>query len=874
MTTDDAEKAALKARIAELERENAKLHRIRQALIERVESSSTVRTAPYAAFEHSVVLAEQVRERTEALNAALAELKRSNLALKQANQEAATAHQRLIDAIESISDAFVLFDADRRIVLFNSRFRDYWQGTGTRIERGITIHDVRRLALERGVIAEEHPGQGDEATLYRLSDGRWVQMSERHTGDGGLVILYTDITDLKASETARREQALAQKSRLLQSTVDNLSQGVALVNPEGELEIWNDRFVELTGLQPVNTVPFEELMQSSEVRLLTPETLGEQGAPMLETEQHLADGRVLEIRTHPMPSGGFVNTYTDITERYRYAETLRENENWLRLITDHVPALIAYVGDDGCFQFTNQVYDDWYGWPRGSLIGRSILQVHGEQQYARLEPYIRQALDGQNVTFEIDEHNGAGESRHMLKSYVANRDESGQTLGFFVLIRDITERKRTALALQQAYQNLEQRVRERTSELTEVNLQLRQEIQERKSIEARLLEAKQDAEQANLSKTKFLAAVSHDLLQPLNAARLFTGAVLEQPMPERIRRLISSVSNSLQDVETLLGTLVDISRLDAGVIKPDITAFRLNDLLDTLAAEYHQMAAAAGLEFRFSGSDQVVLSDTTLLARILRNFLTNALRYTGAGGKILLGCRRKTGRVLIEVWDTGPGIPQDKLEEIFQEFRRIHNNSSQQQDKGLGLGLAIVEKIGRMLEHPIQVRSVEGRGSVFSVEVPLGRLQPHRLQAACTDPDIHARLEGARIWMIDNDPAICAGMETLLSGWGCEVVTALGLEDLQQQVSIARAGLDILIADYHLDNGATGDDLVREVLSLRTDQPPVLMITANYSNELKQEVKARGYLLMHKPVKPLKLKATLAHLLLSRRQPAWQRGGD
>ena len=862
MITDN-EKAALEARIAELERENAKLHRIKQALIERVESSSTVRTAPYAAFEHSVVLAEQVRERTEALNMALAELKRSNLALKQANQEAATAHQRLIDAIESISDAFVLFDADRRIVLFNSRFRDYWQGTGTRIEQGITIQDVRRLALERGVIAEEHVGQGDEATLYRLSDGRWVQMSERHTGDGGLVILYTDITDLKASETARREQALAQKSRLLQSTVDNLSQGVALVNPDGELEIWNDRFVELTGLQPVSSLSFERLMQCSEVRLLTPDTCDDQGVPMLETEQHLADGRVLEIRTHPMPSGGFVNTYTDITERYRYAETLRENENWLRLITDHVPALIAYVGADGCFQFTNQVYDDWYGWPRGSLIGRSIRQVHGEQQYARLEPYIRQALAGQNVTFEIDEQNGAGENRHMLKSYVANRDEAGDVLGFFVLIRDITERKRTALALQQAYQNLEQRVRERTSELTEVNLQLRQEIQERKSIEVRLLEAKQDAERANMSKTKFLAAVSHDLLQPLNAARLFTGAVLEQPMPERIRKLISSVNNSLQDVETLLGTLVDISRLDAGVIQPDITTFRLNDLLSTLAAEYHQMAAAAGLEFRFRGNDQVVISHTTLLARMLRNFLTNALRCTGEGGKILLGCRRRGDRVVIQVWDTGPGIPEDKLTEIFQEFRRI-NNSAQQQDKGLGLGLAIVDKIGRMLNHPIRVSSREGRGSVFSVEVPLGQLRPQRFQASCTDSGVHERLAGARIWMIDNDPAICAGMETLLAGWGCEVVTALGLEDLQQKVSIARAGLDILIADYHLDNGATGDDLVRRILALRQDRPPVLMITANYSNELKQEVKARGYLLMHKPVKPLKLKTTLAHLLPDR----------
>ncbi|ULG67736.1 hybrid sensor histidine kinase/response regulator [Marinobacterium sediminicola] len=853
----------LLARIAQLEQENDKLTRMKDALIERVESSSTVRTAPYAAFEHSVVLAEQVRERTEALNTALAELKRSNYALKQANQEAATAHQRLIDAIESISDAFVLFDEQRRILLFNSRFRDYWEGTGTEIERGATIQDVSRLALERGVVLEEHVGKGDEATVYRLSNGRWVQVSERHTGEGGLVILYTDITDLKASEAAQREQALAQKSRLLQSTVDNLSQGVALVNPEGCLEVWNHRFVELTHIHAAGGMPFDQLMEQSEVALLTPDVQDSSGRPLQEMEQRLSDGRVLEIRTHPMPSGGFVNTYTDITERYQYAETLRENEHWLRLITDHVPALIAYVGENGCFQFTSQVYDDWYGWPRGSLIGQSIRQVHGDQLYSRLEPYIQHALGGENTTFEIDEYNAAGEPRHMLKSYVPNLDAEGRAVGFFVLIRDITERKRTAMALQQAYQNLEQRVRERTSELTEVNQQLRQEIEERREIEARLLDAKQDAEQANLSKTKFLAAVSHDLLQPLNAARLFTGALQEQAMPERISSLVYSVSNSLQDVETLLGTLVDISKLDAGVIKPDISAFRLNELLDTLATEYTQIAAAEGLRFRFRGSDAVVVSDATLLARILRNFLTNALRYTPSGGEILLGCRRRGEKLLIEVWDTGSGIPADKLTEIFQEFRRIPN-ANHQQDKGLGLGLAIVDKISHMLEHPVRVRSQEGVGSVFSVELPIGRLNPQSFTPRFKDPGIDNQLQGARIWMVDNDAAICAGMATLLGGWGCEVITALGLEDLQQHVSIGSEALDLLIADYHLDDGATGIELVRDILQQRSDTPPVLMITANYSNELKQEVKEQGYLLMNKPIRPLKLKATLAHLLQGR----------
>ena len=171
------------------------------------------------------------------------------------------------------------------------------------------------------------------------------------------------------------------------------------------------------------------------------------------------------------------------------------------------------------------------------MLGETIGRVHGEAQFERLRPYAERALAGESVTFEIEEPNAVGENRYLLKAYVPNIGTQGKPVGFFVMIRDITERRRTAMALQQAYQNLEQRVRERTSELTDLNQQLRQEIGERKTIESRLREAKREAEQANLSKTKFLAAVSHDLLQPLNAARLFTGALLDQPMPERIGHL-------------------------------------------------------------------------------------------------------------------------------------------------------------------------------------------------------------------------------------------------------------------------------------------------------------------------------------------------
>lgn len=443
-----------------------------------------------------------------------------------------------------------------------------------------------------------------------------------------------------------------------------------------------------------------------------------------------------------------------------------------------------------------------------------------------------------------------------------NFDEQNEIVGFFVLIRDITDRRRTAEALEQAYDDLECRVKERTMALTELNSQLRQEIGERNAAEARLRDAKLEAERANLSKTKFLAAVSHDLLQPLNAARLFTSALQEQSFGPRAEDLVRSVSTSLDDVEGLLGTLVDISKLDAGVIKPDVTAFDLRDLLNNIAREFRQMAMAEGLQLDFVGSSVIVESDSQLLARILRNFLTNAIRYTGKG-RVLLGCRREADSVLLQVWDTGSGIPQDKLIEIFQEFKRVRPIGSPA-DKGLGLGLAIVDKISRILNHEVSVSSVEGMGSVFSVRVPMGKLRP-RLAASARDASalMDHDLGGSRIWVIDNDIAICQGMQVVLEGWGCQVVTAVSFADLERQMDPSTSSVDLILADYHLDNDENGVDTVAAINGRRCSPVPVVMITANYTNELKQHIRELGYVLMNKPVKPLKLRSALNHILRS-----------
>ncbi|HEN8802106.1 TPA: PAS domain-containing hybrid sensor histidine kinase/response regulator [Pseudomonas putida] len=546
-----------------------------------------------------------------------------------------------------------------------------------------------------------------------------------------------------------------------------------------------------------------------------------------------------------------------LSEARQRDETAHQHQ--IRLITDNVPALIAYLNADLVYEFTNKVYEEWYCWPRGVMLGQSLRQAHSEQHYRRLEGYVAQALAGESVTFEFAETNSNGQERYMLRSYVPNRLASGEVVGIFVLIRDITERRNTAQALHQAYQHLELRVRERTAELTTLNDQLLREIEERSRVESRLREAKREAEQANLSKTKFLAAVSHDLLQPLNAARLFTSALLERGELHNSAHLVRNVSNSLEDVENLLGTLVDISKLDAGVIKADVAPFALSELIDNLAAEYAQVARSEGLELHFVGCSAVVRSDIQLLARILRNLLSNAIRYTRSG-RVVLGCRRLRGGLRIEVWDSGIGIAEEHLEEMFQEFRR-GDVQRPDQDRGLGLGLAIVEKIAGILGHRIRVRSWLGKGSVFAVEVPLSAVAPSPQPSQATCARTLERLRGARVWVLDNDAAICAGMRTLLEGWGCQVVTALSEEDLARQVDNYHARADLLIADYHLDNDCNGIDAVARINARRAQPLPALMITANYSNELKQQIRELGHTLMHKPVRPMKLKTAMSHLL-------------
>ncbi len=293
---------------------------------------------------------------------------------------------------------------------------------------------------------------------------------------------------------------------------------------------------------------------------------------------------------------------------------------------------------------------------------------------------------GQAVNFEIEHSRDPDNVRISNKTYIPHFDEQRNVIGFFALEQDVTEQRRTARALKHAYDYMEQRVNQRTKKISEINLQLRNEIEERQLAEVKLLEAKREADQANESKSKFLAATSHDLLQPMNSARLFADALNDLSLSDEAQKLMTSLSYSLENLESLISALVDISKLEAGLIEPVLDDFEIDDLINNMAAEFAPQAKSKGLKFKVKTTQKLVHSDNYLLARILRNLLSNALRYPNEGG-ILLGVRRRKQDVQIQVIDTGIGIPPDKMTDNVRAFNRL-GAEKRRQDQRRGGGWA------------------------------------------------------------------------------------------------------------------------------------------------------------------------------------------
>ncbi|WP_430255913.1 PAS domain-containing hybrid sensor histidine kinase/response regulator [Neorhizobium sp. DAR64872/K0K18] len=425
--------------------------------------------------------------------------------------------------------------------------------------------------------------------------------------------------------------------------------------------------------------------------------------------------------------------------------------------------------------------------------------------------------------------------------------------GIVATFTDISDRVAAAKALKQANETLEQRVTERTSELTRVNHALGQ--------------ARAEAEEANIGKTRFFAAAGHDILQPLNAARLYSSALVERMTPaDRNGPLVRNIDSALESVEAILGAVLDISRLDTGAMKPQFETIVLDDLLRRIATDYEPMAREKNLTFVVMPTSLRVRSDANLLRRLVQNLVSNAIKYT-ISGKVLVGARRHGGRVSIEVHDSGIGIPAAQFETVFKEFARLDEGAKTA--TGLGLGLSIVDRISRVLDHPVQLASRPGRGTIFRVDLPLDA-SVARTAKASERPERRKRsqpLTGLRVLCIDNEPKILEGMALLITGWGCTVREAQSITALDEIIRSGEPAPDIIIADYHLDDG----DGIAAIQSLRAAYEadvPALLITADRSADVRNEAEKHGISLQHKPVRPAALRAYLTQIAGLRRLAA------
>jgi signal transduction histidine kinase/ActR/RegA family two-component response regulator len=541
-----------------------------------------------------------------------------------------------------------------------------------------------------------------------------------------------------------------------------------------------------------------------------------------------ASARLLLETARGTPGSGLQTVATLVGEA---SQALRFNQRLLEAALEHMSQGVSVVDRELRLVAWNRRYAELFGFPDSLLeVGRPVEAL---ARWAIARGFTGDAVALDRAVARRVAHMRAGtphlsERRFPDGTVVEIRGNPMPGGGFVATFTDVTAFRHAEQELTRANETLEQRVEDRTSALAQ---------------------ASSLAERANRAKTRFLAAVSHDLAQPLNAARLFTHALGQQLERSPQSDAVAQIDGALDSAEGLLAGLLDISRLDAGGMSAQVRSFRLDELLQHLAAEFRVLAGDKGLELRCVPTRAWVRSDPQLLRRVLQNFLSNAVRYT-AQGRVLIGCRRQRDALRIEVWDTGPGIADSDRGAIFEEFRRLDRGG-----QGLGLGLAIAERIARLLGHPLTLRSRLGRGTVFAVEVERGA--PVAI-AERTDAEHVPEAPRSRVLVVDNDSTVLQAMRTLLRTWRCEVFAARDAGEAA--AAFAASAPQLLLLDFHLDDGITGLAL-RDRLGAAARAIPCVIITADHDPATRAAVEAAGCLLLHKPLKPLALKSVMARVM-------------
>lgn len=541
-------------------------------------------------------------------------------------------------------------------------------------------------------------------------------------------------------------------------------------------------------------------------------------------------------------------------------EIFRFNRELLQSGVENIEQGISVVDADMRLVAWNQRYIELLDYPEGFV--QAGLPVETLLNFNISRGIIAGDANNEQMIAKRIEHMKNGDSHHFQRKMPNGivLEISGQSMpagGFVSTFSDITAHIEAEKSLKKANENLEKRVESRTQELQK---------------------AKSEAEAAYSSKSRFLAAASHDLMQPFNALSLFTSMLKNKVEGEELTALAENIDDSLNVVEALLSDLVEISRLDSSSEQIDKSHFALDDLLNPLKNEFSALSKQANIQFSYQLSQCVVHSDKRMLRRVIQNFLSNAVHYcndkqgdkAGVSNRILLGIRRTQSMIRVEVWDNGPGIALSQQKAIFREFERLEQN---REIPGLGLGLAISERIAKLLGLTISVKSQLGKGTCFSIEIPRVEASEAALLTANTankrniNSEVPSEATPAKpfnnivVLLVDNDELMLTAMTKQLIDWGCQVITAYDEVSCKQKLTAESLKPDIIIADYHLDYGNNGVELVRGLLEEQHWQLPTIICSADPSEKVRQHTSDAQCLFLRKPVKSLALKRIMKQLL-------------
>ncbi len=670
--------------------------------------------------------------------------------------------------------------------------------------------------------------------------------------------------DLLNDSNARLAQAMreAETARQnLSSAIETVQEGFALFDRDDRLVMCNSRFgAHLSDirdqLQPgLGFADYVDCVSRSTF-LSLPEGESRQDWARQRLRRHqdrhvnfnvrMAGDQWVQVSEQRTADGGTVILQTDVTEiiraeRHERGKLLDDQARVIRATLDHINQGVAIFDSSARLVGWNHRLGALLSLPMGRLrIGASFdylfsrfraeMQLGGDMSMEGLMAWV--AASGRRAPLRFEVRRG----EELILDVFAREMPDG---GFVMSFTDVTAERAALLALSRANETLEARVMERTLELED---------------------ALGDAERANASRSRFVAAASHDLLQPLSAAKLFISSIGDEGLEPMARVALDKAQNALMSVEGILDALLDISKLESGKAAVSVGAVQLDRLLLQLNEEFAPMAAAKGLSLRVMPCGAVVESDPAYLRRILQNLIGNAIRYT-TSGRVLVGARRRGGTVRLEVWDTGPGIPEEAQNDIFKEFHRLNARASA--SEGMGLGLAIVERACALLGHPLGLNSVVGQGTCFMLQVPLSDAgaDPGLPVAAVAPGRPGTRLLAADkiAFLVENDAELRRALGLLLEKWGMSVLEAASGEEALALIEEIGILPDLFLVDHQLGDGMTGVEFLIRIRAAH-GALPARLITANRGWDVRAAATAAGIEVLYKPIDARALEDLVARL--------------